>query len=739
MRERTSINIILWSIIAVAISVQLLVFLAYIFSFIPLQESPLLQTFFARHQALVKPEREAFFYHIFLLTAVALQGAGLWFLRRRLAEAKLTTALGPFAIVECLWTIFIVFAVFKIFVYGNPPWARGLLYLGLGAAVLSKVFWAELSQGFKQWVNIPISTRLADIIVPAFIAIVLFIPDITGLLAKMFVTDHFHHFDTMLTSPAWAYLKGGVLDVDHFSHYAVGMPVVLARLSTLVGGLSYESLVLILMLGTIAYYIAGYFFMRAWVGSVAVATCVILFTIKLQMFHPGVAPIIFNYPSATVMRYPLDILLFFLMLGYLRNPQPKFLWGAALVCGFSAFYMIDTGVYMAMAFGAFLCWVFLRRGMERLPMLLVGRYALLTVITGLLFLFMAEGKYLFSAVFWHNLTERTSLFLMGQGNLPMYKSLVEGKYLESAIGFLIPLMYILVLIVTVALIWFKKLSEEHILVAVLCIYGLGLYHYYVLRSAGTSYDVVVWPAVFIGGFFLHALAPKPPQQRRIVMASVFALAAFALLTNHFFLNYPNFLQMSRNPFTRPLVVMKLDDGRSFFNHNDVVWAPALKMSVNSLGETDEGLKTENDFASDAEFKSYYKKEFDFSIDAQMIARLTPPDEKVPLISSFETKILMQANRRPFFYYFPLVDSRPMRMRMLDMTAIWTQGRLQKTLDELRTRLPQYIFMEKILLATSVPAQYQFLYPDLLVILNYIQMNYTTAEEGHWLVAMKRKI
>ena len=48
----------------------------------------------------------------------------------------------------------------------------------------------------------------------------------------------------------------------------------------------------------------------------------------------------------------------------------------------------------------------------------------------------------------------------------------------------------------------------------------------------------------------------------------------------------------------------------------------------------------------------------FTKDAQLIASLTAHSDEVPLISGFETEMLMQANRKPFFYYFPLFISRP---------------------------------------------------------------------------------
>jgi len=157
-----------------------------------------------------------------------------------------------------------------------------------------------------------------------------------------------------------------------------------------------------------------------------------------------------------------------------------------------------------------------------------------------------------------------------------------------------------------------------------------------------------------------------------------------------------------------------------------------------LGESEEDLRTEADFTNDNQFKDYFSHEFDFSQDADLIKRLTSRGDKVPLISSFETRILIQADRRPFFYYFPLIDSCPMRMRIFPFTSLWTTGRVNKTLQQFQEEKPPYIFMAKILLAESVPASYQYLNPDMLIMLSYIHQNYVPFERGHFLIAMKRK-
>ena len=51
------------------------------------------------------------------------------------------------------------------------------------------------------------------------------------------------------------------------------------------------------------------------------------------------------------------------------------------------------------------------------------------------------------------------------------------------------------LLVVGALCFFRRVAWDNIIACVLCVYGLGLYHYYVVRSGPTSYAVVCLPAV----------------------------------------------------------------------------------------------------------------------------------------------------------------------------------------------------------------------------------------------------
>jgi len=215
------------------------------------------------------------------------------------------------------------------------------------------------------------------------------------------------------------------------------------------------------------------------------------------------------------------------------------------------------------------------------------------------------------------------------------------------------------------------------------------------------------------------------------------ISAFALFSNHAYLSYPNIFNFSPNPILAPAVKWPNKDLPYYFNNVPRNINPSLKLPANSLGDKDEGLKIETDFKTDAELKDYFNSEFDYSLDATLIDSLTLSNQPVPLISSFETRILMQADRKPFFYYFPLIDSRPRRMRMFPFSELWTINRLNVTINQFEQSKPQYVFMERILLTRQVPELYESIYPELLYILAYLDKYYRPYRYGKYLVALKR--
>lgn len=746
-------NLALFSTVILIESMQAIALAMLIANAIPLHSS-LAQFVFPEWLHLLKPEREMLLYRIFILTALALQAGGMWVFRRKLKDERFMRGLGAFAAVEAVILFLLLSAAFKMIIYDyHSDLARQAFYVLLGIAAANKIFWRQVREFGKEVYrfltdegNAAALTRIADVVFPLIIFAVIFVPFPNAVVARNFFGEQFHHNDSFIMGPGWAFLKGCILNYDIITQYGLGMPVFLSLPTKLMGGFSYEHVFLVLLWACIIYYLLAYWLLRKWVGHPVLALSAILLGIKWQMFHTGVYPIVYMYTSATVVRYYFDIFVLLLLFFHVLRYQKHLLLWAGALAGVGIFHISSDGLYMAIAFYAYLFvhLVIPRFRKKLFPSLkdwfVLPFYALVTPLTTFVLCYWFIGPKLFLPEFWHNMGEFIQYFLSGWGVTPMTESLGNRYFLANLMSYAMPLVYVLTLIVVGSLLYLKKIRDENLFVLILCIYGLGTFHYYVARSAVTSYYAVCIPYVFILCFWLSIwLRFLRQKTANAVVAGVLILCVYALFTNHTFIAYPNVFNFSRNPITDPLVDQPLvNNHRPYFNHLFVETDESQKLPVNSLGEKDERLVFDPEFNSDDALVNYYRKESDFREDADLIQRLTSSDAKVPLISSFEIKMLIQADRAPFFYYFPLIISRPMSMRLFPVTSLYTVNHLKKTIDQLESAKPEYIFMERIFLQRAVPQEYEYTNPGLMPLLNYVFEHYTPAEKGKFLVAMKKK-
>jgi hypothetical protein len=744
-------NNLFWLTVLVMVeSIQLLIALIYVNTFFPsisLLQGQVLPEWISTLQ----PEREMLLYRIFIFTAIIFEAIAVYRFRSKLADAAWGRRLCRFLAVESLVLVLLGYVIFKILVYHHPYLTQFFWPALLVLAVGVKLFWKSLSRMaiiLVEFIDDPANsmplTMMMDIAIPIVIFLVIYVPNQEGVLARMFIGEQFHHFNTLIMVPAWASSMGCLLNVDVNAQYGVGMPMMIGVMAKWMGGVSYGHILFLLIAITIVYYWLVYGFLRKWLKSSLLAAIGIIIGLKWQMFHTGMYPFIFGIPNGLVVRYCWDIIFFMLLYRHIQKAEAWTLLLLAICAGGSLVYVSDTGGYLIITFYAYLLYLlaanhFLKSMSWGSNIWSLSRYFLIVpgVTIGLLWILL--GNNVFHPVFWNNMKEFLQFFLDGYEALPVYQSLTDHHFLQCLVGFIIPAVYVLTFIGAGTLIFLKKIKPENILVVMLSVYGMGLYHYYVCRSATTQYYVECLPYVFILCFWLKsALSVLTELKRRNILLALLAFCIFALATTHQFLVYPNMLNIYRNPLTDRLARPEFEGLTHYFNHLFTRIPEDQKLPVNSLGQTDEGLKTEDDFKSDEELVDYYHKEFDFSQDADLIARLTPPDGKAAVMSSFDIKLLMQANRKPFFYCFPLLVERPMRMRNFPSTHLHTLGRLQRTLGQIAEEKPEYIFMEKIFLINQVSQNFYFWSSDAIALINYVRQHYEPYAQGYYLVAMKRK-
>jgi len=254
-------------------------------------------------------------------------------------------------------------------------------------------------------------------------------------------------------------------------------------------------------------------------------------------------------------------------------------------------------------------------------------------------------------------------------------------------GFMIPVVYVGTLLYSLGMFLFRQ-SRQHLFMTLICVYGLGLYHYFIHRSGVNSYYAIVVPLIFVLLFWLQALLGCfKGHWPRLIKTLLCAWALTALATSYLFTYYPNCLNLSA------------------FD-----WGPE---------------------------KKFYTEQFDFTQDASLIDSLTSPNEAVASITSFDTKILMQADRRPFFYYFPImVESEHMQGDKLRGIYLHTYARLQRTLRQLQEGKPAHIFIQTRLFVGPQAHSYEDSHEGFKQLMAYIRMHYQYEAQGQWLTALK---
>lgn len=688
----------------------------------------------------IAPQWDLVIYIVFIMVALAIGKIIFQFWRKPVNRWLLAF--------EGAVSFLMVSALFKLVIYDNSPQlAQRSLTALIVIATLSKIFYPEC----KKWVtdlcqriNMISWSPYANAWWLVVIVLMIYMPDLERVAAMIYMGECFHHFDFFIMASGWSSLCGQLPSVDVLGEYGVGLPVIFAKLIHAGGGFDYVPALRAMMFFVIGYFILVYFLVRYWLKSPLIAGVAFLLVFRLQMFHYGVSPLIWTVPSASVMRFGLDIVWMALLLQHMRSGRSRWLILAAIYSGFAPYYMTSSGLCVMVTFYAYLVALmifpllrrqWLRDAPKRISYIVCW---VLPVLSAFIFLWMTLGVHLFQKAFWHNLLEYMFDFSRS-GAMPMFESLKYRHFWAFVMSMVMPFTYIATFLYIAACLYLEKGPVEGPFVALLCIYGLANYQYYVVRSAITSYYVDVLSFILIVCFwFMHCLWFLPLIWQKRLKAAAVGLSFYALLTNQNYLAYPNLLSFSRNPMTDNLVIQRFPDRQGYFNNMNKNTKEQDKLPVNDLGNTEEDIRTEDDFKNDADLVSYYREHFDFSQDAALIQSLTKPGERVALISSFETKILIQADRAPFFYHFPLLTSRPMTLRSWPGEGVNTPGYLSETLQQLEQDRPGYIFMEKVFLQDSLPASYQENYGRVLAIIAYTKAHYQFMDQGKYLVVMKRK-
>lgn len=523
-----------------------------------------------------------------------------------------------------------------------------------------------------------------DAVVSFIIFFFIFVPSSQSVLSR--ITDRCFHVDSFFTSPGLAVVSGLKLNIDQISEYSILIPVITAHVLNATGHFNYLGILSFEMALGAIYFCMFYLFLRIWIKARMAALVGVFAGMSVQMFHPGVFPLVWQFPSATVVRFWWDIPILLALLAHLRTGKVIYLWLASVGVGVALVWTLDAGVYLWLSLATYgIFSIYQNRKQWKIMFGAMAAVLLLPFIIAFLILWLIQGATVFQYAFWYNTFEFAGLFLSGFGAMPMTTSLESYQYIAFALSLTVPIIYVLALLHFATACFLRKTAWEHVFICVLCVYGLGLYHYYVVRSAPTSYAAVCLPLVAIVIYVTsQGIARLPLLWERIAWGTVAACVCMLLVFNPLVRSYPG------------------------------IWNFAV-----------------------AKEKKVILEEPDISQDIALIQQLTHPEERVILVSGREVKILMEAKRKPFFYFFAVLYTDQLDVLQFRGSVLWTKERMQRTLDELNKTHLEYAFVEKKLYS-GLPAAYYQHFQTLMILISYLHQHYEPVAEGKYLIALKRK-
>ena len=487
--------------------------------------------------------------------------------------------------------------------------------------------------------------------VPLFIILVVGVPPERWryLAGQIFGTDGCHHLNFFMMGPALAFSHGKAFGTEIYSQYGIGWPLLASTLSHL-WVLTYANLVGLEIFYGCVYYLALFFLLRCCCFKQELwAAFGVVLAIYWQMFS-GVSSgeVIWQYPSSTMMRHPIDVWFFLALVMHQRSGRTFWAMVAGLAGALGVFFETETGVYLLVTF---LIYSILQAGLASTERRAVGAkgwllpplafYSTATVTLLPLLLYASRGA-LFTRAFWRGWMEALVAYAgQGVGALPI----AELPDAPMTVFLIMVTLYLAIIAYAVIRGWHQSAGPSIVLLASVAAYGLALLLLFVSRShpynlchAMVPFAVVLTALIFQGYKVLERRVPHSSLPYALIGGLVLLLLAKAE-----FQRYPSFL------------------GSIFAD------SPSGGVSLRSNPVDLSGLPPD--------YENFAR---DFQDISSAIQTLAPDGKSVAILDLNDTLLYSASNASPWSRYAPLF---PMAL---------TQQSLDSIRDDLIARSPKYM-------------------------------------------------
>jgi len=189
-----------------------------------------------------------------------------------------------------------------------------------------------------------------DGVLVSLIVSLVYTPLPAQLAGLVFANDLFFHWDHFVMGPAVAWHHGMALGTDVYSQYGEGWPILLDAISPWLP-LGHQNTIWLAMLYGCLHHVGLYVLLRAAVRSRPLAFGGTLAILATSLFSPLVAQhghptVLWQWPSLSVLRAPMDVWFFLCLLLHLRRPTATRAVAAGAIAGLGLWLETDTGIFL---------------------------------------------------------------------------------------------------------------------------------------------------------------------------------------------------------------------------------------------------------------------------------------------------------------------------------------------------------------------------------------------------------
>ncbi len=361
-----------------------------------------------------------------------------------------------------------------------------------------------------------------DILVPALIFVLVFVPAGRQLAGSFFLADAFFHWDYYAMGPALAFSRGGTLGTDVYTMYGAGWPAVFGMLPPI----SYGRMIQLSTLYACVYFSGVYLLMRLLVRRPLLAAAATGLAM-LQLFLGMSDAVVWVLPSLTVLRWAFDVWCFAALVQYRNTRRPVWAVLAGAAVGAALVFSTDTGLYLAAALTFYaICAAWGdREAAPRVRDAAAGAVAALVVL--LAGLAVAARGGIFKGEFWSGWLEPLRDY---RGGFAQVSFEAGPSGFTVACFAVLAVFYLAIAGRCLARVLYRRAGPSDLFSGMFAVYGLMNLMHFVGRSVDGTLPRLILPLIFLlaalGG---DAYSRAEHLRVRIVTAAVAVALLAALL------------------------------------------------------------------------------------------------------------------------------------------------------------------------------------------------------------------